>query len=220
MKNHIKNLVLFSIVLLATLFACTKFDGYYDYVNKEKVFNGNSYDYLQSKPGVFDSLLIVIDRFPYLKEALNSEEVTIFAPTNSAFQTALSNLNLVRQNQNKPKLNLRSLNQIHLDTLITKYIVHGKITTDSMEFIDGLFVETYNIPHPMHAQRVKEDASGLREGGMELVSYSDTKGNSFQAQWVRTNSQAVNVLTQNGVVHILGGRHEFGFGDFLTRMNK
>jgi hypothetical protein len=72
----------------------------------------------------------------------------------------------------------------------------------------------------MHAQRVKEDASGLVDGGVEIMYYSDTKENSFQSQWVRASSSAVNIFTTNGIVHVLGGRHEFGFGEFLTRMNK
>lgn len=206
--------------ILLCMSACTKYDGYYGYENTEKVFSGNSLAYLESKPGVFDSVLVALDRLPYLKEALTTEEVTLFAPTNTAFQTALANLNLVRDNQSKSRLNIRSLNLDQLDTLMTKYIGVGLMSTDSTLYIDGLFVQTYGIEHPMHAQRVKEDASGLVDGGVEILYYSDTKDNSFQSQWVRASSSAVNVFTTNGIVHVLGGRHEFGFGEFLTRMNK
>ncbi len=206
-------------ILLCTT-ACTKYDGYYKYENTEKVFDGNSLAYLQSKPGVFDSVLLVLDRLPYLKDAVSKEKVTVFAPTNSTFQTALSNLNLVRDNQKKKHLSIQDLDIAQLDTLMTKYIGASIITTDSTLYIDGLFIETYGIQHPMHAQRIKENASGLINGGAEIMYYSDTKNNSFQSQWVRASSQAVNIFTSNGVVHVLGGRHEFGFGDFLTRMNK
>lgn len=211
-----------SIFLCTLLFigACTKYDGYYAYENTEKVFNGNSLTYLESKPGVFDSVLVVLDRLPELKDVIAAEEVTVFAPTNTAFQTALANLNLVRDNQGKPRLNIRSLDMVELYVLMTKYIGVGLMSTDSTLYIDGLFVQTYGIEHPMHAQRVKEDASGLVDGGVEIMYYSDTKDNSFQSQWVRANSSAVNIFTTNGIVHVLGGRHEFGFGEFLTRMNK
>ncbi|GAA4181344.1 hypothetical protein GCM10022218_36930 [Sphingobacterium ginsenosidimutans] len=206
--------------MLLCITACTKYQGYYEYENTEKVFNGNSLAYLQSKPGVFDSVLLVLDRLPYLKDAVANEKVTVFAPTNSTFQTALSNLNLVRDNQKKEHLSIQNLDIAQLDTLMTKYIGAGIVTTDSTLYIDGLFIETYGIRHPMHAQRIKENASGLVNGGAEIMYYSDTKNNSFQSQWIRASSQAVNIFTGNGVVHVLGGRHEFGFGDFLTRMNK
>lgn len=206
--------------MLFYLTACTKYEGYYGYENTEKVFDGNSLAYLTSKPGVFDSVLIALERLPYLKQAIETEEVTLFAPTNSTFQTALSNLNLVRANQKKTPLNIRKLDVDQLDTLMTKYIGQGRLSTDSTLYIDGLFINTYGINHPMHAQRVKENASGLVDGGVEVMYYSDTKDNSFQSQWVRASSQAVNIFTTNGVVHVLGGRHEFGFGEFLTRMNK
>lgn len=206
-------------VLLCTT-SCTKFDGYYGYENTENVFNGNSLAYLESKSGVFDSVLLVLNRLPYLRDAVANEEVTLFAPTNSTFQTALANLNLVRDNQHKERLSIQTLDIKQLDTLMTKYIGEGIISTDSTLYIDGLPVTTYGIQHPMHAQRIKESASGLIDGGVEVLYYSDTRDNSFQSQWVRATSQAVNIFTTNGVVHVLGGRHEFGFGEFLTRMNK
>lgn len=220
MKITIKYSAGIVLGILLCITACTKYDGYYKYENTEKVFDGNSLAYLQSKPGVFDSVLLVLDRLPYLKDAVSKEKVTVFAPTNSTFQTALSNLNLVRDNQKKKHLSIQDLDIAQLDTLMTKYIGANIITTDSTLYIDGLFIETYGIQHPMHAQRIKENASGLINGGAEIMYYSDTKNNSFQSQWVRASSQAVNIFTSNGVVHVLGGRHEFGFGDFLTRMNK
>lgn len=220
MKVKIKNIAGFVLGSFLCIVGCKKYDGYYAYENTEKVFEGSSLAYLQSKPGVFDSVLLVLDRLPYLKEAVASEKVTLFAPTNTTFQTAFSNLNLVRSNQNKSRLSIRDLEIKRLDTLMTKYIASGIVSTDSTLYIDGLFVNTYGIYHPMHAQRVKENASGLVDGGVEILYFSDTKDNSFQSQWVRASSQAVNIFTNNGVVHVLGGRHEFGFGDFLTKMNR
>ena len=217
-QNTFKILLFNALVLL--FFCCTKYDGYYGYENTEKVFHGSTISYLESKKGTFDSVLFVLDRLPDLKSALEEQHLTFFAPTNASFQIAINNLNLVRANQRKEKLYLRNLDIQALDTLMTKYIVQNVVSTDSMAFIDGLFVQTFKINHPMHAQRIKQDASGLVNGGMELVYYSDTKDNNFQSQWTRTASQAVNIFTTNGILHVLGNKHEFGFGDFLTRMNK
>jgi hypothetical protein len=195
MKIEMKYTAGIFLCTLLCIAACTKYDGYYTYENTEKVFSGSSLAYLQSKPGVFDSVLLVLDRLPDLKDAVENEEVTVFAPTNAAFQTALSNLNLVRDNQGKARLSIRNLDLDQLDTLMTKYIGVGLMSTDSTLYIDGLFVQTYHIEHPMHAQRVKEDASGLVDGGVEIMYYSDTKENSFQSQWVRASSSAVNIFT-------------------------
>lgn len=219
MKGKKVNITFFSVLLLF-LASCTKYDGYFDYVNTEKVFQGSTISYLESKKGTFDSVMVVLNRLPDLKNALDQQALTFFAPTNASFQIAVNNLNLVRAKQKKKKLFLQTMDLRELDTLMTKYIVEEVVSTDSMVFIDGLFVETYKIKHPMHAQRIKEDASGLVNGGMELVYFSDTKDNNFQSQWIRSASQAVNIFTTNGIIHVLGNKHEFGFGDFLSRMNK
>ncbi|MGN5955517.1 hypothetical protein ACP6L2_12975 [Sphingobacterium lactis] len=218
--KQIKSLLVYTAALVFLMSSCSKYDGYFDYENTEKVFQGTSISYLESKKGTFDSLLVALNRLPELKQALNDQELTLFAPTNASFQIAINNLNLVRSNQGKSKLYIQNLNLVELDTLMTKYMVKGIVPTDSMNRIDGLFVETFKISHPMHAQRIKEDASGFVSGGMELVYYSDTKDNNFISQWNRTASQAVNIYTTTGIVHVLGSKHEFGFGDFLTRMNK
>ncbi|MGJ1387348.1 hypothetical protein ACR782_14195 [Sphingobacterium spiritivorum] len=213
--------ILFVIMLLVTtsLWSCAKTDGYYDYENKENIFTGNTIEYFQSKPQVYDSLLTVLNKFPALRDSIATTATTVFAPTNSSFHSAITNLNLVRKTQNKPLLYIRDLDPVQLDTLISKYISKDLVTTDSMLFVDGLFINArYN--QDMHAQRIKQESSGFVGGGLVTVYYSDTKGSNFQSQWTRTTTQAVNIKTSNGVVHILNNGHEFGFGEFLTRFNK
>lgn len=215
----IRNILLAGAVLL-TSFSCAKNDGYYDFENTENVFDGDAIGYFQSKPGVFDSLLHVLDRLPEYKSAIQNGDLTLFCPTNASFQLAFTNLNLVRANQKKPALNINTLDIDHLDTLLSKYVVRGHQTTDSMLFVDGLFVESLKYNQPMHAQRLKQDASGFVGGGLVTVYYSDTKSSNFSFQWTRTTTQAVNINTTNSLIHILANNHEFGFGEFLNRMNK
>jgi len=206
--------------MLATNVSCVKDGGYYGYVNTERAHDGPAIAYFESKPGVFDSLLVVLDLLPEYKDTLAKGNVSVFAPTNMSFQLALTNLNLVRQTQNKPPLRLGTLDLDELDTLLSKYIVQGRQTTEEMLYVDGLTVKTVKNGFDMHAQRLKQDASGYVGGGLVTVYYTDKKGSEFEIIWVRSATQAVNILTNDAVVHVLANGHEFGFGDFLTKMNK
>ncbi len=220
MKIRYIIIMLFAGWVLAANTSCVKHEGYYDYVNTESVYTGSAIDYFKSKPGTFDSLLLVLDRLPVYKDAIAEGNVTIFAPTDASFRLALANLNLVRQTQGRPALTLSTVDEVQLDTLISKYVVQGRQTTEQMLFVDGLEVETVRNDLKMHAQRIKQDASGFVGGGLVTVFYTDKKDSEFEILWVRSATQAVNILTNDAVIHILANGHEFGFGDFLTKMNK
>lgn len=206
--------------LLFSYSSCSKHTGYYDFENKENQYAGSTLDYFRSKPGTYDSLLLVLDLLPEFKEGLASDSLTIFAPTNASFRLAITNLNLVRKTQNRSDLNLKTLNRVELDTLLSKYIVQGLKRTADMEFVDGLDMTTSKYEKNMHAQRIKQDASGHVGGGLVTVYYTDKKDSKFELNWVRAATQAVNISTDKSVVHVLANGHEFGFGDFLTKMNK
>lgn len=214
------NILIFICIVMIAFISCKKNDGYYDYQNKESFFSGTTIEYFQSKHGVYDSLLSVLDRLPEYKELIESDEYTVFTPTNSSFQLAMANLNLVRSNQGKKPLTLQTVDILQLDTLLTKYIAKGLFSTSTMTYVDGLDIETINPEHTMHAQRVKQEASGFKDGGLVTVYYSDTNGSNFVSMWTRTTTQAVDIKTLNSVIHVLGNNHEFGFGEFLSRMNK
>src|SRR5690606_31111155 len=93
---------IFSLLLLSSLFYCEMGNLYYEnYENEIKTFDGNSYEYLETNRGVFDSLLLVLDRIFPLQDTLRNKEVTLFAPTNESFTIALQNLNTQRRLGNK-----------------------------------------------------------------------------------------------------------------------
>lgn len=210
-------LILFFVI---AVISCKENDGDYDFVNKESVFQGSTLEYFKSKPGIFDSLLVALERVPELQQDIASKPITVFAPTNASFQSALINLNLVRLNQKKTPLYLKTIDVAHLDTLLNKYFVSGLVTSDSMIFVDGLYVNTLKYNQPMHAQRVKQQASGFVDGGIVTIYYSDTKYSTFTQNWTRTTTQGINIKTNNGVIHVLSNNHEFGFSEFLIKMNK
>ena len=222
MKKYIL-LIFITSFLTGILFSCQKKpDGYYDFSNKENTFDGTIYQYLKSKEGIYDSLLKVLDRISWLKDSLQkSDDVfTIFAPVNNNFSIALQNLNIVRRNSGKLPLNLSSVDSAQLDTLIDLYVVKGNYSTDSMLFVDGLYMKSLRNHDSLHAQRVIDGAQGIKDGGPTNVYFSYTNGSQFVANWVRAVTQVVNIKTSNGVVHVLSFPHEFGFNQFTNRMNK
>lgn len=203
--------------------ACKKVDkGAYHYKNQVNVYDGNVYAYLKARPaGEFDSLLLAVDRVGWAKDTLlNAKAITLFAITNRSFEIALSNLNQIRASQNKAPLSIITLNKAQLDTLVDRYIVRKKLTTDSLRFADGAFLKTTKFNYEMNAIDKSSNASGLVDGGPKSVTYSDIKKSQYTKDWRSSTTQSVNVMTANAVMHTIAASHEFGFAEFSTRMNK
>src|SRR5690606_41629578 len=79
-------------ILLLVNISCEKGDShYYNYSTETKVFDGTIYDYLKSQKGVYDSLLLVLDRLPDLRAKLQNTDsaYTLFAVTYRCFVLAL-----------------------------------------------------------------------------------------------------------------------------------
>ena len=137
MKNFIKYIGVLTILLLFTIIysACKKNGGYYDVEDTGAPFNGNIYEYLKSKPGVYDSLIVAVDRMG-LKKTLTDSNVTLFAVTNPSFQLALRNLNTLRKQSDKDPLFLSNIDGIQLDTMVSYYIIRGVKPSYSLKLQD------------------------------------------------------------------------------------
>jgi hypothetical protein len=203
--------------LLAFHFSCTKDGGYYAPAQTDKDFNGSTYEYLKSKNGIYDSLLVAIDRVGAQK-LLNDSSVTLFAVTNAGFQIALTNLNNVYALSEKPAQSLSSIKYAQLDTMLNQYIIKGKYTADSLRQQDGLQLFTARYGYPMHAQVLKATSSGYTGGGPEYISLSDTRRSQFNRDWVTATTGSINIRTKNGIVHVMSADHVFGFDNFITRL--
>jgi hypothetical protein len=176
---------------------------------------------LQAQTGLYDSLLLVIDRVPNLKDTIQNYDITLFAPNNQCFTNALNNLNELRATQHKSALSLKDIDLVELDTLLCRYVIPGNYVTDSLvEFSDGISVNSLRYDYKMHLRYNRQDASGYQNGGPQEIEFSDPKNSIFERYWVTTYTTSVNVHTNNGLVHLLSGGHEFGFGEFSGRMNK
>jgi hypothetical protein len=221
MKINIRNIII-GMAITLIFFSCKKGDkGAYDYENQENVYSGNVYDYLKSQTGQYDSLLKVCERVTWMRDTLSkSKSITVFALTNRNFSIAMNALNNLRLSQNKKALGIANLDVNELGILLDRYTVRGKITTDSLHFADGAFLTTTYYRYGMNAQELNSNASGYVFGGPKGVVYSDIKNSQYIKEWKSATTQAVNVATDNAIVHVLSASHEFGFGEFLIRLNK
>jgi hypothetical protein len=222
-----KNIKCFSksfamLLIVSSVFtACKKDSIYHDYENTIKEFDGTALQYLQAQKNTFDSLLLVLDRLPDLKDSLSTKSITLFAPTNQSFQAAIKNLNIERKAQGKSLMYLKNCDLAELDVLTTRYILRGTRTTDSYApFADGLNLNSIKYNYPMHIQYNKLNASGFVGGGPQSVIFSDPKGSIFEKYWENANTNAVNIKTKNAIVNVLAPLHDYGFNEFIIRVNK
>jgi hypothetical protein len=220
-KNNFFFPMLTVAVFVSFLFACKKSDSpYYNYENNIQQFNGNALEYLNSQSGLYDSLLLVLNRLPALKDSVAREKLTVFAVTNKSFQISIESLNAVRKKSNKAPLYLANMNLAQLDTMTSRYFIRGNYDTDNLKaYVDGLMVNSIVHNYPMHILYKKLDASGFKEGGPQVLIFSDPRKSIFVRYWRRVPTNSVNIKTNNAVVNVLAPSHDFGFGDFVTRIN-
>jgi len=213
--------ILLGFLMLCFAFtACKKDNGRYDFVNEVNVYDGDVYAYLKGQ-NQFDSLTKAIDRINGLKDWMTQENnLTVFALTNRSFEVAFTGLNKVRAGQNRSALGIATVDVSHLETLIDRYVIKGKLTTDSLRFADGAFLRTARLDYEMNAVDKSSNASGLVSGGPKSIIYSDVKNSQYTKDWISTTTQAVNIHSKNAIVHIIAASHEFGFGEFVNRMNR
>ena len=221
-KLYKSSLLLLLAIIGVYLSGCKKSDSpYYDYTNTVQTFKGSAMDYLKSKPNTFDSLLLVLDRFPVIKDSLTNKQITLFAPVNENFVASVKYLNQIRKSEGKSPIYLSTADPVELLYMLSKYIIRGNNTTDAYaNSVDGISLNTIVSNYPMHIKAVKANASGFVGGGATTLEYSDMYGSTIQLNWVTTNTNAVNIKTNNATINILTPLHNFGFDEFTYRLDQ
>lgn len=209
----------------AMIQACSKDESpYVDYENNAATFNGDALSYLRSKPGVFDSMLLVINRLPGVADSLSAGAYTVFATSNRSYTIALQNINNARRDSvpSLPPVSLGTMDLAVLDTFFSKYIIPGKITTQELSArADGLQFPSMKFRYNMHLQYETTNASGYLGGGPKAILLSDTRGSVFNVNWIRVLTNTVDIKTSNAIVHALDVGHNFGFGnDLINALNR
>ena len=228
-----KYLLAIGLGLLVFQIGCKKEPGYQDYETVDPETTLDTYDYLKSKPGVYDSLLSLIDKLG-MERTLRDSNITLFAVSNEGFQIAIQNLNNIRRTKNKSSIFLAELasgktlvpadipkakaDSAHLDTMVARYIIKGQYKSEDFAVGDGQNIFSVRGNYPMHGKRLYADAEGMMGGGSEVVQFSNTKRSVFIPNWALSTTNSVNIKTKNGMVHLLEPDHVFGFDEFVSRL--
>ncbi|WP_316815085.1 fasciclin domain-containing protein [Pedobacter nyackensis] len=199
-----------------SLIACRKDSGYYDHKPISQRVQVNVYDYLKSKKGIYDSMILVVDRLG-LKPTLMDSNITVFAVTNSSFRLAVANLNNTRKLAGRGPVNLSNMDYIQLDTIMTQYIMRGQYSTEELANQDGVVLRGVRFGYKMNAKLNTVATSGFQHGGPKVISYSDMKWSQFSRNWTTTTTSSTNLFAVNGVIHTIDQDHVTGFRDFVIR---
>lgn len=221
---------LFTVILIVP--ACNKNDNTYRNAKPTAgEFKGNGLQFLQSQPGVYDSMLLVLSRLPRIADSISTKAVTFFGVSNRSFSLALQNINQARQDSipSMPQVSFATIDSAVLDTFMCRYVLEGRHLSDDLaDFADGLFFPTIHYTnrngtdtsYSMQMQYVRTNASGFVGGGPKAITLSDPKGSIFFRYWVRVNTITVDIKTSNAIVYLLPAGHDFGFGDeFIREVN-
>lgn len=235
MLSKFKNIffLLFAIISASVLLvACSKDKGDYNYVNQIKPFEGNVYDFLKSQTGIYDSMLLVLDRtnaVSHIADTLKTgSALTVFAIPNNSFTLAVDHLNRDRADAGLIPVFLKDVNVFQLDTLVRRYIIKDKFTSDDISrSSSGIYLNSYGYdtartnlgkPYQMHVVADKETSAGLVKGGHAYLIFADPKRADFLSQyWKVVKTTVINQITLNAIVHTVSDGNEFGFDEFGTR---
>lgn len=213
------------MVSVLVLSSCSKTDKtYVDYTNTAGSFNGTALEYLRSQPGVYDSMLLVINRLKGIKDSISNNQITVFAISNRSFALALQNINQARQDSlpAMPAVSLSTMDSASLDTFFCRYIINERVPSENLTGLtDGRLFTSIRYGYNMQMQFVRTNASGYLNGGPKAIIFSDPKKSIFVRNWIRTTTITVDIKTNNATVHLLPPGHDFGFGDdFIRHINK
>ena len=232
MKKQILSVTIILLMLFSLSSGCKKGGSpyYKSEVTETVQFNGTVLQYLESQKGVYDSMVVVIKRFPHFEKLLSSPgSMTVFAIPNAAFQVAVKNFNRERAKLDSAPLYFSPndlsrpdsgmFHYLGLEKLIARYIFNKVYT------YEDLVVSTIGFPSPsilgyqMNLRAVQQNAVGAIKDGPKVIELSDMNNSIFNRFWKSAlTSTIAAVQTSNALVHTLTQNHEFGFASFADKL--
>ncbi len=222
--------VLFILTLLNV--GCKKTDSpYYKTEISETVqFNGTVLQYLESQKGLYDSMVVVLKRYPNFQQLLSSPgKLTVFAIPNAAFQVAVTTFNRERAKTDSVPLYFSPNNfnradsgmfdYLALEQLIARYIFEGTYTYERLAESTNGFPTNSILGYEMNLKAQQENAVGAIKDGPKVIELSDMNNSIFRRFWKSALTSTIGaVQTSNALVHVLTQNHEFGFASFTDKL--
>jgi hypothetical protein len=107
--------------------------------------------------------------------------------------------------------------RLKLDSLISRYIFRGSFDTQVLAVYNGgLNTQDFKFSYMMHILFERQYASGIQGTGKRRLKLSDKNGTQLREAWDRSDTQAIDIRTNNGYIHVLSNGHEFGFSKLIA----
>ena len=203
-------LILFT---LSCLYSCTS----NDYLVDGGVANPNvgmsTYDFLKSNKQL-DSLAILIKKADMI-DVVNTKSTTLFAPNNLSIKRYIF---LMREFLSNPSYSINDIPQTELKTMLGGYIFNQTLDRSKL-FKQGKVYTTYNGEERLLSLEPRKDYVDQLDNYPEYVYYTFKVGekwdpvdkienNSAEAD-IKTVVRTSNIMSTNGVIHVLQGYHIF-----------
>lgn len=183
------------------------------------VFNISSYEFLKTKPFQFDTLVTVVE-LAGLKETIDKENVTFFAPTDHAIKKSMDMLNQMRYVESKDSIFIKDIPPYIWKKYLSEYIIRDKYLLKDIARYDplqlnvypGQYMASYN-GYIMNLGVRFSDYQGTKDVGPRTVIFTNI-GDIGNPLNISSEVATSDLQTTNGVIHVLNDNHVFGFSSF------
>lgn len=230
MKNKLKIGLLF--LLVGLIFTACKKEDYIDTGIHDPKYKGTIWQYLESRPDLFDTLTVAL-KIAKLDEVLKNEEVTFFAPPNASILKSIWSLNqtLLLTGQDS----ITSLDQVKPQVwrkYLGRYIVKGRNLAKDFRQLDTMKLDSY--PGGIYKNYDNAEVNigviynDIRASDNQLIKYAGYRQlyfnypytipglESFLLPFITAPVATSDIQPTNGVLHVLQfSQHALGFRKFL-----
>lgn len=209
------SLILLLLILAVSFSACKK-EYYNDSGLQQGRFAGSSFEYLQSKPYFFDTLVTIV-KLAGLESVLRDSTVTFFAPGDYSVKKTMDVINTERYQNFQDSLTLTEVPAEIWRKYLSRYIFRDKYMLKDvprflyaeLDLYPGMNIESWE-GYVMNMGVQFSDYNGTRDVGPRTLMLMDVGTLEHPANIVSIVASS-DMQTNNGVVHVLNTDHVLGF---------
>ena len=221
-----KNLVSIALIFAVVVSSCNRDEYLIDGGVASPELNMSTYEFLASRT-LFDTLVMAINKAG-LRELLDKEEVTFFAPTNFSFKSHMDErTRLGKTSTNNPDyvFTFEDFTAEELRDSLQSYIFSGKIYRQDLTPQGYIFTALSGTQSRISLEPRKDYTDQLttnpsyvyltRKRGLRWDAW-DAENVSNTEKDVQVRIQTSGLISTNGVIHVLPNNHRLFF---LNQLN-